>query len=703
MGWLEKLESGIRWVCNFFKLKKDQPDSEEVKIRLGPEQGIKIPEVWLWRTEGGEIYLNKDVYEGIFTHGKENLEIEVGGILVGNVCQYNEGRYRIDITDYIKAKYTRGTIANMTFTHESWNEIYKELELIQKPFLENVIVGWYHTHPGHGVFLSGLDLYIQQNFFPNLWQVALVVDLKNNEGGFFFNEGNRTALKCKFGLNNPSSSLSIPRMETSRKIVKISKKDLPKEEKEILSTKDKKEISSGLLVLLSIITIIIFGAMLVAGLYTKDLLIALIGGGILIITLFLIYLLISNGSNAQAEKENREKPVRIKIEEPSEKKWANLTKRIFLQKPLYKIAGIVIFGVILSIAYFVIQHQIEKGSEKEKEETKRYKMEVKTTLTTTEKDIRDLKNKEKKYQISYETSTESNLSTASERINEADALIEKGKTKQAKENIKEAEGLIGEVQKEIEDRNQEVKDFEMKTAYNKELKECKDLLKKAKENGLLEFYDQNKIEFSLKEDNVTVNEKDVKMIKETKEEINEWINYARKLKEEESKAAFIRQEANRVASILKEAEDKLRQDTLKKQGLLDYAEKESKFSLLKEEILNAKSRSYVSSKEAQNILKSVDNFIKQLQEKKPVDSKVKPKEKKEKDKKPSFNNKKTNDSQGTVSTTPKTELKTEQKQDIIHTEETNKPFSPPRPPYTMNQNSLGATGTPETNKQPPQK
>jgi proteasome lid subunit RPN8/RPN11 len=48
-----------------------------------------------------------------------------------------------------------------------------------------VIVGWYHTHPGFGIFLSGMDQFIHQNFFIQLWHVALVLDPVARRSGFF--------------------------------------------------------------------------------------------------------------------------------------------------------------------------------------------------------------------------------------------------------------------------------------------------------------------------------------------------------------------------------------------------------------------------------------------------------------------------------------------------------------------------------------
>ena len=47
------------------------------------------------------------------------------------------------------------------------------------------MVGWYHTHPGVGIFLSGMDLFIHQNFFTQMWHVAYVLDPRARTSGFF--------------------------------------------------------------------------------------------------------------------------------------------------------------------------------------------------------------------------------------------------------------------------------------------------------------------------------------------------------------------------------------------------------------------------------------------------------------------------------------------------------------------------------------
>lgn len=52
--------------------------------------------------------------------------------------------------------------------------------------LRGKIVGWYHSHLGHGVFMSSIDLNTHlklHQFHPDV--VALVIDSKQNEFGVF--------------------------------------------------------------------------------------------------------------------------------------------------------------------------------------------------------------------------------------------------------------------------------------------------------------------------------------------------------------------------------------------------------------------------------------------------------------------------------------------------------------------------------------
>ena len=86
------------------------------------------------------------------------------------------------VTQALEAKHYENTQASFTYTHDSWEEITRERDRLH-PDLD--IVGWYHTHPDFGIFLSSHDLFIHQNFFAQPLQVAYVVDPIRQTRGFF--------------------------------------------------------------------------------------------------------------------------------------------------------------------------------------------------------------------------------------------------------------------------------------------------------------------------------------------------------------------------------------------------------------------------------------------------------------------------------------------------------------------------------------
>lgn len=77
-------------------------------------------------------------------------------------------------------------------------------------------VGWYHSHTRSGIFLSDADLGIQQRFFPEPWQVALVMKPHTFEPtriGFFFREadGSVHASACyREGVLDPLPIRQMP-------------------------------------------------------------------------------------------------------------------------------------------------------------------------------------------------------------------------------------------------------------------------------------------------------------------------------------------------------------------------------------------------------------------------------------------------------------------------------------------------------------
>lgn len=105
---------------------------------------------------------------------------ELGGVLIGSLC--GDGKHAVQITAMIPARYTDAHNASITFTHETWQDI---LAIKDRAYPDLKIVGWFHTHPGFGIFLSRFDMHIHENFFNLDWQVAYVVDPLAHTEGFF--------------------------------------------------------------------------------------------------------------------------------------------------------------------------------------------------------------------------------------------------------------------------------------------------------------------------------------------------------------------------------------------------------------------------------------------------------------------------------------------------------------------------------------
>jgi proteasome lid subunit RPN8/RPN11 len=111
---------------------------------------------------------------------------EVGGALIGQWCQDQEsGQQFVVVQHALPARFTRQSNVYLTFTQDTLVDLHDQLE---KRFPNEKIVGWYHTHPRMGIFLSHYDTFLHKNFFPEPWQVALVIEPYSSQGGFFIRQ-----------------------------------------------------------------------------------------------------------------------------------------------------------------------------------------------------------------------------------------------------------------------------------------------------------------------------------------------------------------------------------------------------------------------------------------------------------------------------------------------------------------------------------
>lgn len=134
-----------------------------------------------------KIFIKQETLGSIDEYLASDINNELGGVLIGNFCINKEGEKFISINDHIIAKHTNSSISRLTFTHETWEYINEKLE---QDFPGKIILGWFHSHPGHTVFLSNYDIFIQENFFNMEYMVAYVFDPTIRERGFFYKKDN---------------------------------------------------------------------------------------------------------------------------------------------------------------------------------------------------------------------------------------------------------------------------------------------------------------------------------------------------------------------------------------------------------------------------------------------------------------------------------------------------------------------------------
>jgi proteasome lid subunit RPN8/RPN11 len=138
------------------------------------------------------IFISEAAFDRAVERGGADTSREVGGVLVGVLRRDESGPYlRIDGT--IDALHAEEKGAELTFTHATWEHIHAQMDSV---YQGKQVVGWYHTHPGFGVFLSDRDTFIQRSFFDLPFQIALVYDPKSREHGVFaWRDGQ--ALRCR--------------------------------------------------------------------------------------------------------------------------------------------------------------------------------------------------------------------------------------------------------------------------------------------------------------------------------------------------------------------------------------------------------------------------------------------------------------------------------------------------------------------------
>ncbi len=168
--------------------------AESPDIRQLQKESLPPGEFPVGGKQDFRVFLAPAVHARIWQHATENLALEICGVLVGSWQRDAVGPF-VAISEFIRCDAARSGFAEVTFTHEAWTKINAEMDTRLSGLK---IVGWYHSHPDFGIFLSDRDVFIHQHFFSGAGQIAHVIDPVRTIEGVFARQGGKPTLRPHF-------------------------------------------------------------------------------------------------------------------------------------------------------------------------------------------------------------------------------------------------------------------------------------------------------------------------------------------------------------------------------------------------------------------------------------------------------------------------------------------------------------------------
>jgi len=173
---------------------------------LRPPQDFLLHE-WGKPYPGIEVYITQHAFDKMMkqcaAYAKKHLEAM--GYLVGDYCRWKNKEYTI-VEDAVTSD------LETTSVSVQFKAFEKAFDQLDKIDFDYVIVGWYHSHPGHGCFMSQTDISTQKRMFNKPFHVAIVIDPINREFKAYKMAGNVAEEKV-FGVYKNLDGEPVPPTE----------------------------------------------------------------------------------------------------------------------------------------------------------------------------------------------------------------------------------------------------------------------------------------------------------------------------------------------------------------------------------------------------------------------------------------------------------------------------------------------------------
>lgn len=208
------LKSRVRGASSLIKIRargnnfNQQTDPNDFKRIIEKSRFIHFDIRELWeKTKLQTVYFTADfcidlrTYLSKYTNSHGLITLEIGGILLGNYSNSLNDSFQVIVSHFIPIESQIEHNLHLQFDTQS---LAKRLGDAHDLLPDKVVLGWFHTHPGHGLFLSKPDLSIQKGFFTQEYHFAMEIDSMTDEYdlGFFtyFEKGqmNNTSIRKRW-------------------------------------------------------------------------------------------------------------------------------------------------------------------------------------------------------------------------------------------------------------------------------------------------------------------------------------------------------------------------------------------------------------------------------------------------------------------------------------------------------------------------
>lgn len=136
----------------------------QIRASMRPPTDMTVPD------NGEVIHISSLALLKMLKHGRAGVPMEVMGLMLGEFVD----EYTVQVVD-VFAMPQSGT----TVTVESVDHVFqmKMVDMLKQTGRPEMVVGWYHSHPGFGCWLSSVDINTQQSFEQMQSRcVAVVID-----------------------------------------------------------------------------------------------------------------------------------------------------------------------------------------------------------------------------------------------------------------------------------------------------------------------------------------------------------------------------------------------------------------------------------------------------------------------------------------------------------------------------------------------